>query len=115
MQSEGGRLAYPVNAVNTYAGDGYGLLMASYGPDAKIAFYDRGPKNRYWVSVNVTSGRNVDGVKGGLGVAAAAGNFGADAPLGVVVVQDSDNTRPKRAPNFKFVSFADVEKRIPFE
>ena len=115
VQSEGGRLVYPVNSVNTYAGDGYGLVMTSYGPDAKIAVYDRGPKNRYWVSVNVTGGKGVDAVKGGLGIAAAAGNFGAEAPLGFVVVQDSDNTRPKRAPNFKFVSFADIEKRIPFE
>jgi 3-phytase len=115
VQSEGGRLSYAVNAVSTYAGDGYGVVMASYGPDAKIAVYDRGPKNHYRVSVNVTGGKGVDAVKGGLGLAAAAGNFGADAPLGIVVVQDSDNTRPKRAPNFKFVSFADVEKRIPFE
>ncbi len=115
VQSEGGRLAYPVSAVSTYAGDGYGLLMASYGPDAKIALYDRGPKNHYWVSVNVTNGKKADGVKGGLGLAAAAGDFGVDAPLGVVVVQDGDNTKPRAAPNFKIVSFADIEKRIPFE
>jgi len=115
VQSEGGRLAYPVNAVGIYAGDGYGLLMASYGPDAKIAIYDRGPKNHYWVSVNVANGKKADGVTGGLGLAAAAGDFGADAPLGVVVVQDSENSKPKAAPNFKVISFADIEKRIPFE
>ncbi len=44
------------------------------------------------------------------GIALTVGNFGPQYPLGLFVVQDDEN--PNAAQNFKYVSWADILKKL---
>jgi 3-phytase len=54
--------------------------------------------------------KKIDEVTGTDGIALRVGNFGPQYPSGLLVVQDDEN--PGAAQNFKFVSWADVLKRL---
>ncbi|MET0546005.1 MAG: phytase [Caulobacterales bacterium] len=111
-----GKLTYPINALTVWSGGGQSYVLASAGPDGKLTVYN-GQNNRVMAQMNVGKAQKgkADAVSGGWGLGASGGDFGAEAPMGLVAIQDSQNTSPKRAANFKMVSFADIEKRIPFE
>jgi 3-phytase len=63
---------------------------------------------RFRVAANAEKG--IDEVTGTDGIAVTLGNFGADFPEGLLVVQDDDNSGA--AQNFKFVSWAAVRSKI---
>lgn len=63
---------------------------------------------RFRVTANAEKG--IDEVTGTDGIALTLGNFGADLPEGILVVQDDDNSGA--AQNFKLVSWAAVRNRI---
>ena len=56
-----------------------------------------------------------DAVVGGWGLGATAASLGPDASSGLIAIQDAQNTSPKAPPNFKTVSFADIEKRLSID
>ncbi len=63
---------------------------------------------RFRVAANAEKG--IDEVTGTDGLAVTLGNFGADLPEGLLVVQDDDNSGA--AQNFKLVSWAAVRSKI---
>jgi 3-phytase len=90
---DGGFLIASVQGNNSYA------LFSL--PDLKLV-------SRFQIAANAE--RNIDEVTGTDGIALTVGNFGPQYPLGLFVVQDDEN--PNAAQNFKYVSWADILKKL---
>lgn len=85
-----------------------GYLIASSQGDYAYTLY-RLRDGRYLGRFRITDGV-VDGVQETDGLELALGNFGADFPGGLLVVQDGDNNPETQ--NFKYVAWADVLKAL---
>ena len=97
----------------TLAPDGKegGFLIASVQGNSSYALFslpDLKLVARFQIAANAE--RNIDEVTGTDGIALTVGNFGPQYPLGLFVVQDDEN--PGAAQNFKYVSWADILKKL---
>lgn len=110
-----GRLVADVEGLTIWSakgGDGY--LVASVQGASRYNVYERRAPNRFLGTFRIIerADRRVDGVSetDGLDVVAAA--LSPRFPRGLLVVQDDENTLPAETQNFKFVSWADVERAL---
>lgn len=107
-----GNLAPDVEGVSLWdGGAGAGYLVVSAQGQNRFAVYDR-KGGAYRGSFKIGAGNGVDGVSGTDGLDVTSTPLGAEFPRGLVVVQDDENTDPVQPQNFKYVSWADVEKAL---
>jgi 3-phytase len=110
-----GNLAADVEGVTIWRGLGVsGYLVVSVQGESRFNVYDRELPNRYRGTFRIVDapGGGIDGVSTTDGVDALNVALGPDFPHGILVVQDDANTRPKATQNFKYVSWADVERAL---
>ena len=109
-----GNLAPDVEGVTLWdGGEGAGYLIVSAQGENRFAVYDRkGGAYRGSFQIGAGAAKGVDGVSGTDGLDVTSVPLGADFPRGLVVVQDDENTDPVQPQNFKYVSWADVEKAL---
>jgi 3-phytase len=101
-----------VTVYDTGGGDGY-LVVSSQG-NSSFAVYDRTGANRYLGSFAVRGRSEVDGASSTDGVAVTSAPLGPQFPAGLLVVHDQDNATGATS-NFKYVSWADVERVLGLE
>ena len=97
--------------------DGY-LLVSSQGNNT-VAVYERQGDNRYLGSFEVADGE-IDGVNETDGMMVTNVNLGGAFPGGLLVMQDGQNSpvvydknaQIREGSNFKFVSWADIAKKM---
>jgi 3-phytase len=88
-----------------------GFLIASVQGNSSYALFELpDAKLTARVRIAANAGKDIDEVTGTDGIALATGNFGAQYPAGLFVVQDDQN--PGAAQNFKYVSWADILKNL---
>lgn len=107
-----GNLAPDVEGVALWdGGAGAGYLVVSVQGKNRFAVYDR-KGGAYRGAFRIAAGKGVDGVSGTDGLDVTSTPLGAEYPRGLIVVQDDENTDPVQPQNFKYVSWADVEKAL---
>lgn len=96
------------------AGDGGGYLIASVQGNSTFAVYDRAGANLYRgaFAIGPSADGVADPVQGTDGVDVVAAPVGGAFPHGLLVVQDDENTNPDAQQNFKYVSWAEVERAL---
>ena len=57
----------------------------------------------------------IDGVSGTDGIDIANANFSSEFPLGILVVQDDENSNPKENQNFKLIDWRNVVSELGLE
>lgn len=100
-----GLALYPVN-------NGPGYLVASNQGQSEFAVYDRADDYRYVGSIRIAGNAPVDSVTMTDGIDLTPANLGPDFPMGVLIVQDHQNTHPVANQNFKLVSWADIMRAL---
>lgn len=92
-------------------GETGGYLIASVQGNSSFALLSL-PEGKLVARFQVTANdqKGIDAVTGTDGVAIALGNFGADLPDGLLVVQDDDNAG--QAQNFKLVSWSTIRAKL---
>jgi 3-phytase len=90
--------------------DGTGYLVVSSQGDSTFAVYRRQPPNEFVGRFRVAEdpARGIDGVSETDGLEIASGRLPAPFELGLLVVQDGYNSRPRAPQNFKFVPWGAV-------
>ena len=110
-----GNLVEDVEGVTIWAGSrGAGYLIVSAQGDSRFNVHDRAAPFAFRGSFRVVdnAARTIDGVSETDGVEVSSMAMGPRFPRGLLVVQDGDNTLPAETQNFKYVSWADVEKAL---
>lgn len=94
--------------------DGGGYLIASVQGASRYAVYDRGGANTYRGSFSIgdSADGSADAVQGTDGIDVVPAPLGDAYPSGMLVVQDDENTAPNALQNFKYVSWAEVERAL---
>ena len=110
-----GKLVADIEGLTIWAaegGDGY--LIASVQGASRYNVYERRVPNRFLGSFRIveTADRRVDGVSETDGIDVVARDLSPRFPRGLLVVQDDDNTLPVASQNFKYVSWAEVERAL---
>ena len=108
-----GNLVADVEGVTLWtAAKGEGYLIVSAQGASRFNVYDRRAPFAYRGSFRVVDNAagTIDGVSETDGVEATSASLGPRFPRGLIVVQDGDNTLPATTQNFKYVSWADVER-----
>ncbi len=95
--------------------DGY-LVVSSQG-DSSFAVFELDGANSYIGSFRIgdSGEKGIDGVSGTDGIAIANAHFSADFPLGILVVQDDENSNPTENQNFKLVDWRRVANKLSLE
>jgi len=110
-----GNLAEDVEGVTIWTAPGLkGYLIVSAQGESRFNVYDRVAPFAYRGTFRIVSNAQgtIDGVSETDGVEVSSRSVGPRFPRGLLVVQDGDNTLPAETQNFKYVSWADVEKAL---
>jgi 3-phytase len=110
-----GKLAPDVEGVAVWRGPGTsGYLIVSAQGESRFNVYDRELPNRYRGTFRIVDNAQgkIDGVTTTDGLDASSAPLGPEYPRGILVVQDDLNTLPDATQNFKYVSWADVERAL---
>ena len=108
---ESARLTADVEGLDIYrTAAGRAILVASSQGDYSFAFYDLNDGDRYLGSVRIGDSpvAEIDGAEETDGLAVTSVNLGTGFELGLLVVQDGFNRRPKETQNFKLVPWTAV-------
>jgi 3-phytase len=108
-----GNLVEDVEGVTVWVGPrGAGYLIVSAQGDSRFNVHDRAAPFAFRGSFRVVdnAARTIDGVSETDGVEVSSMAMGPRFPRGLLVLQDGENTLPAETQNFKYVSWADVEK-----
>jgi 3-phytase len=107
-----GRLVADVEGIAIFRGtdgDGY-LVISSQGDDA-YAVYRRAPPNEYVGRFRIGDGP-IDGVSSTDGLEVTSAALPAPYEMGLLVVQDGENTAPRAPQNFKLVPWSEVQRAL---
>jgi 3-phytase len=110
-----GRLVADVEGLSIWAGQGgAGYLVASVQGASRYNVYERAAPNRFRGTFRIAdrADRTVDGVSETDGIDVVGQALSPRFPRGLLVVQDDENTLPAETQNFKFVSWAEVERAL---
>jgi 3-phytase len=110
-----GHLAPDVEGATIWRGpNGKGYLIVSVQGESRFNVYDRELPNAYRGTFRIVGNASgtIDGVTITDGVEASSLAVSPQAPRGLLVVQDDDNTLPQATQDFKYVSWADVEAAL---
>ena len=110
-----GNLVADVEGVTLWTGgQGEGFLIVSSQGNSRFNVHDRKAPFAYRGSFRIVDNKagTIDGVSETDGVEATSAPLGPRFPRGLLVVQDDENTLPATTQNFKYVSWADVEKAL---
>jgi 3-phytase len=110
-----GKLAADVEGVTLWREpNGGGYLVVSAQGQSRFNVYDRAGANTYRGTFAVAGSADgtVDAVTTTDGLDASSAPLGLAFPRGILVVQDDLNTHPDAAQNFKYVSWAEVERAL---
>lgn len=94
-----------------------GFLVVSSQGDSSFAVFKLNGDNPYFGSFQIGDSREkgIDGVSGTDGIDIANANFSADFPLGILVVQDDENSTPAENQNFKLIDWRNVAGELGLE
>lgn len=110
-----GNLVEDVEGVSIWVGPrGAGYLIVSAQGDSRFNVHERAAPFVFRGSFRVVdnASRTIDGVSETDGVEVSSVAMGPRFPRGLLVLQDGENTLPAETQNFKYVSWADVEKAL---
>lgn len=113
-EEENPAIRYDIEGLAIYdSGNGDGYLIASSQGNNSFALFSRKGNNRYLGSFRIGDGKT-DGVQDTDGLDVTSVPLGNNYPRGLLVVQDGINLDGdvKKSQNFKFVSWAEVEKAV---
>ncbi len=109
---ENENIRYDIEGLAIYATDSVnGYLVASSQGNYSFAVFERQGENKYLGSFRITEG-DFDGVEETDGIEISNVPLGANFPKGMLVVQDGYNYDGEQlvSQNFKYISWADIEK-----
>ncbi|WP_446830887.1 phytase [Candidatus Foliamicus sp.] len=109
------RLTADVEGLDIYRTEqGTAILVASSQGDNTFALYDLNDGDRYLGSVRIGDSpvSAIDGAEETDGLAVSPVNFGPGFELGMLVVQDGYNRRPRERQNFKLIPWRSVAQAL---
>lgn len=108
-----GVLVADVEGLTIWRGEnGAGYLIASVQGASRYAVYRREGENAYVGSfaIGASADGGADRVQGTDGIDVVSAPLGPELPRGLFVAQDDENTSPNALQNFKYVSWAEIER-----
>lgn len=118
----GGQLAGDVEGLALYESQsgnpGEGYLIASSQGNNTYVVYDRVEPHAHRGTFRIVGRGSIDGAEGTDGIDVVSEPLGRNYPMGLLVVQDGENTNPDGSSayqNFKLVSWQDVATALDLE
>lgn len=98
-------------------GDSDGFLVVSSQGDSSFAVFGLKGDNSYIGSFRIgnSDDEEIDGVSETDGIDIANANFSPEFPLGMLVVQDGENSNPTENQNFKLIDWRNVVSELGLE